>query len=125
MILLIDFDGTIVEHCFPKIGTPLVGAFETLIDLKKAGYKLVLWTCREDYGFKIDKQYLTAAVNFCRENGVEFDAVNETLLEEDFRPEDCIKRKPYSHWNIDDRNLGGFPGWDWVRSLLLTPVTTD
>ena len=118
-VLLIDFDGTIVEHCFPRIGEPLPNAFETLIDLKKAGYKLILWTCREDYGFNINKQYLTAAVNFCREMGVEFDAVNEALMEEDFRPEDCIKRKPYSHWSIDDRNLGGFPGWDWVRSLLL------
>lgn len=118
-VVIIDFDGTIVEHCFPRIGEPLPNAFEVMRDLKAAGYKLILWTCREDYGYKIDKQYLTAAVNFCLENGVEFDAVNETIMEEDFRPEDCIKRKPYGHHYIDDRNIGGFPGWDKVRELLL------
>lgn len=118
-VVLIDFDGTIVEHCFPKIGMPLPGAFETMKDLKAAGYKLVLWTCREDYGFLIEKQYLSQAVKFCADNGIEFDGVNETLEEHEFRPEDCIKRKPYAHYHIDDRNLGGFPGWHWVRELLL------
>ena len=119
-----DFDGTIVEHDFPRIGRPLPEAFEVLKELKEAGWKLILWTCREDYGYKISQQYLTDAVEFCAENGIEFDAVNETLEEHEFRPEDCIKRKPYSHWNIDDRNLGGFPGWLSVRKMLL-PSAND
>ena len=118
-VILIDFDGTIVQHDFPRIGEPLEGAFETMIALKNDGWQLVLWTCREDYGHLISKQYLTAAVNFCAENGVEFDAVNETIMEHEFRPEDCLKRKPHAHFHIDDRNLGGFPGWKWVRELLL------
>lgn len=118
-VALIDFDGTIVEHCFPNIGTPLPNAFEVLREMKEAGWKLVLWTCRENYGHLIAKQYLKAAVDFCAENGVEFDAVNETLDNCEFRPEDCIKRKPYAHIHIDDRNLGGFPGWDTVREVCL------
>lgn len=118
-ILCIDFDGTIVEHAFPRIGTPLPNAFDVLTELKEHGYKLILWTCREDYGRNINKQYLKEAIDFCKENGVEFDAVNEPLLDYDFRPEDCIKRKVYANWYIDDRNLGGFPGWDVVREILL------
>lgn len=115
----IDFDGTIVRHAWPEIGEPMPGAFETLKDLKAAGYKLILWTCREDFGRLIDKQYLTEAVEFCRENGVEFDAVNESLKETEFRPENVLKRKPHCHYYIDDSNLGGFPGWDVVRQFLL------
>jgi hypothetical protein len=117
--VLIDFDGTIVEFAFPGIGKPLPGAFETMKDLKAAGYKLILWTCREDEGYKIDRQFLTQAVEYCRENGVEFDGVNETLEEDEFRPKDCKARKPHAQCVIDDRNLGGFPGWDVVREELL------
>lgn len=118
-VAIIDFDGTIVEHRFPEIGEPLPEAFEVLKELKEAGWKLILWTCREDDGYKIDRQYLAAAVEFCRENGVEFDAVNGPLKEHDFRPEHTLRRKPYGHCYIDDRNLGGFPGWNVVRKVLL------
>lgn len=118
-IICVDFDGTIVEHSFPEIGKEILGAFETLRDLKTFGYKLILWTCREDEGYLIARQFLKDAVEFCRENGVEFDAVNETILEEDFRDKCSPHRKPYAHYYVDDRNLGGFPGWDVVRKVLL------
>lgn len=117
--LCIDFDGTIVKHSFPKIGEQMPEAFKVLKELKEAGFKLILWTCREDEGYNINKQYLKDAVNFCKENGVEFDAVNETIEEDEFRPETVKKRKPYAKCHIDDRNLGGFPGWDVVRQVLL------
>ena len=119
-VLLIDFDGTIVEHTFPTIGEPLPHAFEVLKELKEHGWKLILWTCREDVGHKINKQYLKDAVDFCKENGVEFDAVNETLLDFDFRAGyNCDMRKPHATWQIDDRNLGGFMGWLVVREILI------
>lgn len=119
MIIAIDFDGTIVEHAYPRIGEPLPDAFEVLKELKEAGYKLILWTCREDDGHKIDRQFLTEAVNFCREKGLEFDAVNETLKDCDFRSEKGLKRKPYCHYYIDDAIIGGFPGWAAIRRVLL------
>ena len=117
-IALVDFDGTIVGHDFPRIGDPLPQAFEVLKELKDAGWKLILWTCREDEGYNINKQFLTAAVNYCKEHGVEFDAVNESLDECEFRPKG-MRRKPYASVHIDDRNLGGFPGWEAVRAELL------
>ncbi len=119
MLISIDFDGTIVEHAFPKIGEPLPKAFEVLKKLQEAGHRLILNTCREDYGYKIDKQYLTEAVKFCEENGVTFVSVNENSPEDDFRPEKEKNRKVYAELYIDDRNLGGFPGWAIVEELLL------
>ena len=114
--ILIDFDGTIVEHKFPEIGLPMHRAFEVLKKLKDK-YFIILWTCREN---RIDgRKYLDEAVEFCRQNGIVFDAVNETILENDFRDYECPRRKPHVYAVIDDRNLGGFHGWDWVESELL------
>lgn len=116
-VITVDFDGTIVEHEYPEIGEPLPYAFDVLKQLKKAGAKLILWTCRED---QRRRKYLTEAVDFCKKNGVEFDAVNSALVDYDFRdPDQCELRKPHSSIVIDDRNLGGFPGWDTVGKTLL------
>lgn len=114
-MILIDFDGTIVQHSFPGIGEPLPLAFEVMAELQQAGWELILWTCREDEA----RPYLTEAVEFCLKNGIEFDAINETIHERDFRPEDSLKRKPHAHYVIDDRNFGGFPGWEVIRKVIL------
>ena len=118
-IICVDFDGTIVEHDYPRIGEPLPGAIETLKDLKEAGWALILWTCREDQGYDISKQYLQFAIDFLKDHGVEFDGHNETPMEFEFRSEKHHRRKAYAQIYIDDRNLGGFPGWNVVRELLL------
>jgi trehalose-6-phosphatase len=115
-VICVDFDGTIVHHRFPYIGEPMPEAFEVLKELKAAGFRLILWTCREDEN---GKNYLTDAIEFCRENGVEFDAHNETIKEAEFRDDGVELRKPYCHYFIDDRNIGGFPGWDVVRKVIL------
>ncbi len=119
-VLLIDFDGTVVEHKFPKIGKPLPQAFEVLKELQKEGWKLILWTCRENVGYLINKQFLKDAVDFCKDNGLEFDEINSPLLDFDFRSGyDCLMRKPHASFVIDDSNIGGFPGWDIVREILI------
>lgn len=73
MFLAIDFDGTLCEHMFPEIGPPVEGAFEWLKKFQAAGARLILWTMRSDFK---DEPFLTAAIEFCRENGVEFYAHN-------------------------------------------------
>lgn len=116
MIISVDYDGTIVNHSFPEVGEPKENAFETLRDLKAAGHILILNTCREDCN---KRKYLTEAVEFCRENGVEFDGVNETPLDYEFRQDDGLRRKVFASVYIDDRNLEGFSGWNRVRELIL------
>jgi len=117
-IVVIDFDGTIVEHCFPLIGNKLPEAFEVMKELKDAGWILILWTCREN-DFDSGKMYLQDAVDFCNDNGIEFDGINQTPSKLEFRTGSTLHRKAYGNVYIDDRNLGGFPGWTTVRKQLL------
>jgi len=109
MKIAVDFDGTIVENKYPKIGKPKLFAFETLLQLQKKGHQLILWTFR--YGEALDE-----AVEFCRENGLEFYAVNKSFPEEQYDPR--MSRKIDVDLFIDDKNLGGFPGWSEVWSAL-------
>ncbi len=110
MKIAVDFDGTIVEHKYPEIGKTILFAFEALKELQKRKHKLILWTYRS--GAELD-----AAVDFCKENGVEFYAVNKSYPEEEF---DSTKasRKIDAELFIDDRNLQGFPGWANVLQII-------
>jgi hypothetical protein len=109
LIVAIDFDGTIVEDAYPKIGKPKLFAFETLKRLQDDGHRLILWTYR--YGSRLDE-----AVTFCKENGIHFYAVNKSFPEEDF---DIVQsRKIYADLFIDDRNLGGFMGWGEIYQMI-------
>jgi hypothetical protein len=114
-VISIDFDGTIVKHAFPDIGEPLPFAFETMLALQAAGARLVLNTCRED---EPKRKYLTEAIRFCAEKGLEFVSHNENTLDDDFR-EKGPRRKVFAHVYIDDRNFGGFPGWEAIGKVLL------
>jgi hypothetical protein len=107
--IAVDFDGTIVEHKYPQIGKEQQFAFETLKQLIKQKHQLILWTYRA--GKELDE-----AVEYCRENGVEFFAVNKNFPEEYY--DGSISRKIDADVYIDDRNLGGFPGWSAVWQML-------
>jgi hypothetical protein len=107
--IAVDFDGTIVEHKYPQIGKEQQFAFETLKQLIKQKHQLILWTYRA--GKELDE-----AVEYCRDNGVEFFAVNKNFPEEHY--DGSISRKIDADIYIDDRNLGGFPGWSAVWQML-------
>jgi hypothetical protein len=109
MKIAVDFDGTIVEHNYPAIGKEKLFAFQTLKELQKRGFILILWTYRT--GKELDE-----AVEFCRNNGVEFYAINKNYPEEELI--DCVSRKVNADIYIDDKNLGGFPGWSEVWQIL-------
>ena len=100
--IAVDFDGTIVEHEWPKIGREKLFAFQTLKELEKRGARLILWTLRT--GKELDE-----AVEYCRQNGIEFYAVNKNYPEEIV--DESASRKIDADIFIDDKNLGGFAGW--------------
>ncbi|HTO38375.1 MAG TPA: hypothetical protein VL021_08125 [Brumimicrobium sp.] len=108
-IIAVDFDGTIVEHKYPAIGKEMLFAFSTLRALQSKGHRMILWTYR-----KGDK--LQEAVDFCKENGFEFYAVNENYPGE--IKEGDFSRKLAADIFIDDRNVGGFLGWDVIWQTL-------
>lgn len=101
-IIAVDFDGTIVEDRFPEIGKPMPFAFDVLKKFQVDGHRLILWTYR--HGSKLDD-----AVTFCRDNGLEFYAVNKSFPEE--KPDANLSRKIMADIFIDDRNLGGMKSW--------------
>ncbi|HAT66778.1 MAG TPA: hydrolase [Flavobacteriaceae bacterium] len=110
LTIAVDFDGTIVEDEYPKIGKPNIFAFETLKKLQNKGHRLILWTYR--YGRELDE-----AVAFCKENGIIFYAVNKSFPEEQFDPK--YSRKINADLFIDDRNLGGMMGWGEIYQKLI------
>jgi hypothetical protein len=111
LIIAVDFDGTIVEDRYPDIGRPMLFAIDTLRKMQEDGHRLILWTYRS--GRKLQE-----AVDFCRENGIEFYAVNKSYPEEEDVLDASTSRKIHADLFIDDRNLGGFPGWGAVYQTL-------
>ncbi|WP_108113567.1 BT0820 family HAD-type phosphatase [Kordia periserrulae] len=109
LLIAIDFDGTIVDDGYPKIGSPKIFAFETMKRLQQDGHRLILWTYRS--GRKLEE-----AVQFCADNGIEFYAVNSSYPEEVF--DGKVSRKINADYFIDDRNIGGFIGWGKVYQIL-------
>jgi len=108
--IAVDFDGTIVEHEYPAIGKEKLFAFQTLKELEKLGARLILWTSRSG-------DQLEEAVEFCRKNGIEFYAVNRNYPEEIF--DETVSRKIDADVYIDDKNIGGFPGWSEIWQILV------
>ncbi|MEW4924323.1 BT0820 family HAD-type phosphatase [Algibacter sp. 2305UL17-15] len=109
-LIAVDFDGTIVEDAYPRIGKPQMFAFETLKKLQDEGHRLILWTYR--CGDRLDE-----AVAFCKENGIIFYAINQSFPEEEYTPE--VSRKINADLFIDDRNIGGFLGWGQIYQMLI------
>ena len=109
MIIAVDFDGTIVEHQYPRIGKEIPFAIETLKMLQKDGHRLILWTFRKE-------KELEEALNYCKEKGVVFYAVNKSYPEEVF--DDTISRKIHADLFIDDRNIGGLPDWGLIYQTI-------
>ena len=112
MTIAIDFDGTIVEHRYPEIGPELPFAVDTLKMLIADNHKLILWSVREG-------KLLEDAVNWCRERGIEFYAVNKDFPEENEKLNQHYARKLSSVdvW-IDDRNVGGLPDWGTIYQII-------
>lgn len=112
-IIAIDFDGTLCENKWPDIGEPNMKLIWHLTEQReKYGAKLILWTCRN--GMK-----LKAAVEWCAERGLIFDAVNENLPEVvEWMGGDT--RKIFADEYIDDRAVFskyGMTNGDLVRML--------
>lgn len=96
-IYAVDFDGTLCKSLYPKIGAARTEIIDYFKELRENGDKLILWTCRE--GERLDE-----AVEWCKEQGIEFDAINANL-------EDSVKlykndsRKVHADFYVDDKSF--------------------
>lgn len=109
--IAVDFDGTIVTHEYPKIGREIPFATETLKMLIRDQHRLILWSVREG-------ELLQEAVDWCKERGVEFWAVNKDYPEESYENNNHFSRKLKADYFIDDRNIGGLPDWGQIYQII-------
>lgn len=102
--IAIDFDGQIVSQAYPKVGVLLNGAKETIKKWRYDGHIITINTCRSN-------QFESDAIEFLKENQIEYDFINENdpILIEQYNT-DC--RKISADLYLDDKNFGGFIGWD-------------
>ena len=94
MTIAVDFDGTIVEHRYPRIGKEIPFATDTLKLLQQDQHRLILWSVREG-------ELLEEAVAWCKERGVEFYAVNRDYPEE----KQSLPKPPSRRWNPPSRRF--------------------
>lgn len=103
LTIAVDFDGTLCNYSFPDIGEQTADQkllIERLIQLKKEGHKLILYTCRGD-----NEQYpcLSDAVEWCSERGLYFDSINENVA--DFIKKSGPSPKPVADIYLDDKAI--------------------
>ena len=109
-IIAVDFDGTLSRARWPGVGVPNFLLIHKLIELQKAGHKIILWTCREG-------EALHNAIEWCKEMNLVFDAVNDNLPE--------VKelygnnsRKISCDIYIDDKSC--IPEWDECENVSIS-----
>jgi hydroxymethylpyrimidine pyrophosphatase-like HAD family hydrolase len=95
MFIAIDFDGTIVTHQYPRIGTPVPYAFESMKLMQQLGINLILYTMRSG-------KELQEAVDYCEFKGIQFYAVNENPTQYKWTQ----SNKVFAHMYIDDMAYG-------------------
>ena len=96
-IIAVDFDGTLCYSNWPELGEPNTPLIEYLLQEKALGNKIILWTCRAG-------QALSDATNWCQEQGLTFDAINDNLPEI-VEMYGNNSRKITCDVYIDDRNM--------------------
>lgn len=100
MIIAVDFDGTLCKECYPNMGEANRELIDELVVRKQKGDKLILWTCREGSSLK-------EALEWCKHQGIIFDAVNDNL-EEIKQKYQHNSRKITADLYIDDKAQGVF-----------------
>jgi len=105
LIYCIDFDGTIVEHEYPKIGAPVPHAIECLKALTDSGCYIILWTMRSG-------EFLNDAVEYLEKHEIPLWGINKNP-EQDW----STSPKAYAQRYIDDAAMG--------CPLVYPPIVTD
>jgi hypothetical protein len=113
MKISIDFDGTITKSPeYPGTGEIADGCVEAIKTLYEGGHKLILNTCRT-------KEQLNDAIMFLNDHKIlkYFYKINENCPKEiELYGGDC--RKISADIYLDDKNIGGFPGWHKVEDYV-------
>jgi len=94
LVVGVDFDGTVVTHCYPEIGKD-IGAVPVLKRIVNAGHKIVIFTMRSG-------KELQDVINWYKEREIPVYGVNENPTQKSW----TSSPKAYCHIYIDDASLG-------------------
>ena len=100
-IIAVDFDGTIVDHQYPRIGKTVPLALTWLLRFQVLGCRIILWTMRSDREDE-EQNTLTDAVNLLESNGIKLYGVNENPDQSSW----TSSPKAYAEVYIDDAVFG-------------------
>jgi len=132
MLILIDFDGTVVTHEYPVVGKD-IGAVPVLKKLLAAGHQFILYTMRSymegisPVTNKLQDGGLNDAVKWFADNEIPLYGINENPSQSVW----TSSPKPYAQLMIDDSALGcplvfdmnissrPFVNWDIVEQMLI------
>ena len=113
-IIAVDFDGTVVTHEYPRVGSEVPFAVEVLKRLNEEGVSIIVWTMRCGDYLDID------AVNWFEERGIEVWSYNANPEQKSWTE----SPKCYAQAYIDDAAIGcpliypedgGRPYVDWKK----------
>jgi hypothetical protein len=90
-VVAVDLDGTVLNDEYPNIGKPIDGMREELEALRQCGWKIVIWTVRDNDAEVSSK---------LKEYGIPFDHINENPWGPPKQ-----SRKIYADVYLDDRAL--------------------
>lgn len=95
LVICVDFDGTMVNHVYPKVGEPAPGAIKWCKRFIKEGCRLILWTMRSG-------KDLEDAKDFFSKHNIPLWSVGVNPTQHRW----TFSRKCYAHLYIDDAALG-------------------
>lgn len=114
-VIAVDFDGTVVTHCFPEVGEDAPHAVEVLKRLQDSGWKIILNTMRGSKQYynpligKLTKvkedglqSVLQDAIDWFEAKGIELYGVNKNPSQWSWTD----SRKVYAQFYIDDMAIG-------------------
>lgn len=104
-VISVDFDGTLVNDRWPKIGAPDKEMIKAFIELKKKGFTIILNTCRQG-------DDLREAVDYLKRKGLTFHYINENASKGYRGLSEC--RKIFADVHYDDRSFN----WDREEALI-------
>lgn len=122
MVIIIDFDGTVVTHEYPRMGKD-IGAIPVLKELVANGHQLILFTMRSDMGVKSGKfeSGLSDAVKWYKDNEIPLFGIQTNPTQHEWTD----SPKAYGQLIIDDAaafaplkydpTYSNRPFIDWVR----------
>lgn len=106
--IVVDFDGTIADDVFPDMGTPQGGVIEALTRLKKAGFDIIIHSCRTGSYFKdiLDENQFERIKEFMSFYNIPYDDI-------------WVPDKPIASAYIDDKAIRYKDNWKEIVDYLV------